>query len=88
MPQSQSKDEAGDDGHLVRFENVSGHTGAVAHVVSNQIRNHGRVAWVVLWNASLDFSHEIGAYVGCLRIDAATDTHEQRQKCPAKSKSK
>ena len=40
----------------------------------------GRVARVVLGDAGLDLADEVGADVGGLRVDAAADTREERDR--------
>ena len=62
----------------VRLEQVGGHSGAVADVVTDVVGDHGRVARVVLGDAGLDLSDEVGADVGRLRVDAASETGEDR----------
>ena len=44
---------------------------AVAHVVANEIRDHGGVARVVFRDAGFDLAHKVRAHIGCLGIDAA-----------------
>ena len=68
----------GDRGHGVRLEQVGGHAGAVADVVADVVRDHGRVARVVLGDARLDLPDEVGADVGGLRVDAAAESREDR----------
>ena len=52
--------------------------GAVADVVADVVRDHGRVARVVLGDARLDLADEVGADVGRLRVDAAAESREHR----------
>ena len=66
----------GDRGHGVRLEQVGGHAGAVADVVADVVRDHGRVARVVLRDARLDLADEVGADVRGLRVDAAAEPRE------------
>ena len=66
----------GDRGHGIGLEQVCGHAGAVAHVVADVVRDHGRVARIVLGDAGLDLSDEVGSDVGGLRIDAAAESRE------------
>ena len=66
----------GDGGHGVRLEEVGRHARAVADVVADVVRDHGRVARVVLGDAGLDLPDEVGADVGGLRVDAAAETRE------------
>ena len=60
----------------VGLEQVGRHAGAVADVVADVVRDHGRVARVVLGDAGLDLADEVGADVGGLRVDAAAETRE------------
>jgi hypothetical protein len=62
----------------VGLEQVSRHPGAVAHVVADVVRDHGRVARVVLGDPGLDLSDQVGAHVGGLRVDAAAEPREDR----------
>ena len=68
----------GDRRDRVGLEEVGGHAGAVADVVADVVRDHGRVARVVLGDARLDLPDEVGADVGGLRVDAAAETREDR----------
>ena len=52
--------------------------GAVADVVADVVRDHGRVARVVLGDAGLDLPDEVGADVGGLGVDAAAEAREDR----------
>ena len=65
-----------DGGHGVRLEQVGRHAGAVADVVADVVRDHGRVARVVLRDPRLDLADEVGADVGGLRVDAAAEPGE------------
>ena len=62
----------------VGLEEVGRHAGAVADVVAHVVRDHGRVARIVLGDARLDLPDEVGADVGGLRVDAAAETREDR----------
>ena len=68
----------GDHGHGIGLEQVRGHAGAVAHIVTDVVGDRGRVARIVLGNASLDLADEVGADVGALGEDAAAETREDR----------
>ena len=72
-----AQDDGGDDGDDVGLEQVGGHPGAVAHVVADVVGDGGRVAGVVLGDPGLDLADQVGADVGRLGEDAATDPHEQ-----------
>ncbi len=64
----------------VALEQVRAHAGDVAHVVAHVVGDDSRVAGIVLGNTRLDLAHEVGADVGGLRVDAAADTREQRDR--------
>ncbi len=74
-----AQDERGDQGDGVGLEQVGGHAGAVADVVTHVVRDGGGVAWVVLGDALLDLADQVGADVGGLGEDAAADPHEHGQ---------
>ena len=65
-----------DERHLVRLEQVGGHPRTVADVVAHVVGDGGGVPGIVLGDPLLDLAHEVGAHVGGLREDAATDPHE------------
>ena len=71
----------------IRLEEVGGHAGAVADVVADVVRDHGRVARVVLGDARLDLPDEVGADVGGLRVDAAAESREDRDERAAEGES-
>ncbi len=62
----------------VGLEQVGGHAGAVADVVTDVVGDHRRVARVVLGDACLDLADQVGADVGALGEDAAAQTREDR----------
>ena len=68
----------GDRGDRVRLEEVGRHARAVADVVADVVRDHRRVARVVLRDAGLDLPDEVGADVRGLRVDPAAETREDR----------
>jgi hypothetical protein len=69
-----------DDRADVRLEQVGAHARDVADVVADVVRDDGRVARVVLGDAGFDLADEVGADVGGLRVDAAADAREQRDR--------
>ena len=83
--QGQTQDQAGDDRHLVGFEDVGGHAGAVTDVVTDQVGDHGRVARVIFFHTGFDLADQVSADIGGLGVDAAADAHEQRQQRAAES---
>src|SRR5690606_10274351 len=70
----------GDDRADVRLENVGAHARDVADIVAHVVRDRCGVARVVLGNARLDLADEVRTNVGCLRVDAATDAGEERDR--------
>ena len=68
----------GDDRHRVGLEQVGRHSGAVADVVADVVRDGRRIARIILGNAGLDLADEVGADVGALGEDAAAETGEDR----------
>ena len=75
----QAAEEHGrDHGYRVSFEQVGGHAGAVAHVVAHVVRDHGRIARVVLGNAGLDLADQVRAHVRTLGKDAAAQARKNR----------
>ena len=77
-PCGETEQHHGDRRHRVRLEQVGRHPGAVADVVADVVRDHGRVARVVLGDARLDLPDQIGADVGGLCVDAAAEPGEDR----------
>jgi hypothetical protein len=67
-----------DDRDGVGLEQVGGHAGAVADVVTDVVGDHGGVARIVFRDPGFDLAHEVGADVRTLREDAATQTREDR----------
>jgi hypothetical protein len=65
-----------DHGHGVGLEQVGGHAGAVADVVTDVVGDHRRVARIIFRNAGFDLADQVGADVGALGEDAAAETGE------------
>ncbi len=72
----RAEDQGGDEHDGVGLEQVRGHAGAVADVVTDVVGDRRGVARVVLGDACLDLADQVGAHVGGLGEDAATDAHE------------
>ena len=68
----------GNQRHRVGLEQISGHAGAVAHVVAYVVSDHGRVARIVFRNAGFHLAHQVGADVSTLGEDAAAQTRKDR----------
>jgi hypothetical protein len=62
----------------VRLEQIGGHAGAVADIVTDVVGNDRGVAGVVLRNAGLDLADEVGTDVCRLGEDAAAEAREDR----------
>ena len=78
---NRSQNQRGDEGDGIGLEKVGRHTGAVAHVVADVVGNRGGVARIVFGDVFFNLAHEVGADIGGLREDAATDAHEHREQC-------
>ena len=75
----------GQDRADVALEEVGAHASHVADVVADVVGDHGRVAGVVLRNASFDFSDQVSADVGRLGEDPAADPREERDRARAEA---
>src|SRR5690606_14693336 len=73
-----SEAHGADDGADVALEKVRAHAGDVAHVVAHVVCDGGGVERVVFGNAGLHLADEVRAYVRGFRVNAATDTGEER----------
>ena len=80
--ENRGEHHGGDDRHRVGFEQISGHSGAIADIVADIIGDRRRIAGIVLGNAGFDLADEIGADIGALGENAAAETGEDRnQRC-------
>ena len=57
-------------------EEVRAHTGDIAHVVTDVVRDGGGVVGIVLIKAGHDLAHQVGADICGLGVDAAANTAE------------
>ncbi len=71
--------------HGIGLEEVGGHAGAVADIVADVVRNHSRVTGIVLRNAGLDLAHNVGADIGGLGEDPASEAGEDRDQRTAEA---
>ena len=71
----------------VGFKNVRRHARAIAHVVAHVIRDRGRIARIIFFQAFLDFADEIGADVRGFGINAATESREHADQTRAQRES-
>ncbi len=85
MEYESAEQHRGDRGDAIGLEQVCGHAGAIADVVADVVRDHGRVARIVFRNACLDFANEVGADVGALGVDAAAEPGEDRDERAAEA---
>ena len=69
----RAEHHGGDDRDDVRFEQIGGHAGAVADVVTDVVGDDRRVARVVLGDAGLHFADQVGAHVGAFGEDATAE---------------
>ena len=67
------------------LEQVGAAAGAVADVVAHEVRDHGRVAGIVLGDALLDLADEVGAHVRGLGVDAAAELGEEGHEAGAEA---
>ena len=83
----RAQQHGGDHRHGVGLEEVGRHAGAVADVVSDVVRDDGRVPRIVLGYSRLDLSYQVCADVGGLGVDAAAqpgeNRHQARAECEA-----
>lgn len=66
-----------DDGRHERLEQIGAHTGDITHVVTDVVGNHGRVARVILGDAGLNLTNQIGTDIGGLGEDTSTHTGKE-----------
>ena len=88
LERRDAEDDRRDERDLVALEEVGGHAGAVADVVAHVVGDRRRVAGVVLGDALLDLADEVGADVGGLGEDAATDADERARAANRRSRSR
>jgi hypothetical protein len=81
--EERAQDHRGDHRADVALEEVGAHAGHVADVVADVVGDGRRVARVVLGDARLDLADQVGADVGRLGVDAATDAREERDRAGA-----
>mmetsp|Transcript_7661 Transcript_7661/g.28706 ORF Transcript_7661/g.28706 Transcript_7661/m.28706 type:complete len:524 (-) Transcript_7661:804-2375(-) len=61
----------------IRLEQVTSHTSNISHIVTNIVGNNSRVSWIIFRNSSLNFSHQISAYISCFGKDTTSYTSKQ-----------
>ena len=57
------QDHGGHNGHRIGLEQISGHAGAVAYIVTHVIGDCSRIAWVVLGDTGFHLANQITADV-------------------------
>jgi hypothetical protein len=75
----------GDNRHGVGFEQVGCHAGAVTHVVTHVVGDHGRVARIIFGDAGFDLAYQVGTDVSALGEDTAAKTGEDGDQRATKS---
>ena len=66
-----------DDRTDIRLEDVGPHPGNISDIVTDVVRNGRWVPWIVLRNACFDLAHQVGADVGRLGEDTASDPSKE-----------
>ncbi len=75
----------GDDGDRIGLEQVGGHAGAVADIVTHVVGDRGRIARIVFRDSGLHLADQVATDVGALREDAAAETGEDRNQRSAEA---
>jgi len=70
----------------VTVKNIRAHARHVTHVVANIIRDHSRIAGVVLRDAKFNFAHQVRGDIRGLCVNATARFGQQRQGAGAKAK--
>ena len=66
-----------------RLEEVGSTAGAVADVISHEVRYNGGVPGVVFGYSCLDLTHEVGTHVGRFRVNTAAQLGKKRDEARA-----
>ena len=77
LTKQQSQRDGGNDRSAVAFEKVSTHSGNVANIVADIVRNNGGVSRVVLGDTGFHLTDKVRTDVGGLRINSAAHTGKQ-----------
>ena len=72
------KCDSGNDGTYIGFEQVGTHTCNVTYIVAYVICDNSRVTRVIFRDSCFDLTYKVSTNVGCLRVDTAADSAEQR----------
>ena len=73
----RGKSGARNDGTAEGLEKISTHTGDITNIITNVVRNGGRVAGIIFRNVGFNLTDKIGADVGSLGVDTTGDTREE-----------
>ena len=68
-----------------RLKEVGAAAGAVANVVAHEVGDHAGIARVILWDALLNFTDEVGANISSLGVDTTAKLGEERNKRSAEA---
>ena len=71
------KGQGGNQGTYIRLKQVSAHSGHITYVIPHVIGNDGRVAGIVLGDACLYLTYQVGAHISGLGIDTSAHTGKQ-----------
>ena len=71
------KGDRSDERADIGLEEVGTHAGNITDVVTDVVRDDGRVPGVVLGDSRFDLADQVGTDISCLRVDTAADTSEQ-----------
>src|SRR6266576_913209 len=83
--QADAEDHCTDIFRRGGFEQIRTAAGAVADIVTDQVRDDRRIARIVFRNTGFDFTDEIGADVGGFSVNTAAELSEERDKRRAKA---
>mmetsp|Transcript_19937 Transcript_19937/g.35580 ORF Transcript_19937/g.35580 Transcript_19937/m.35580 type:complete len:570 (+) Transcript_19937:828-2537(+) len=72
-----SDSASSNDRTRIRLEKIGTHTSNISDVISNVVRDCGRVLRRVLGKIFLNFSNKVGSHIGGFRVDSSTHTGKQ-----------
>ena len=71
-----SDEHGGDRGHCIGLKEIGSHAGTIPDVIAHVIGDGSRVPRIILRDACLDLSDQVGSHIGALGEDAATEARE------------